>query len=531
MTRSIFIILFIFLSTLTFAQPQWLKGYGNESNNYFAGMDVDPNGNIYFAGSFSDSITFDGITALGGEYSLFIAKFNSAGEILWLKSETSEARYYIYDLKLTNEGGFVINGSFDTGDAEFGDIVLTYSGLGNTYLTKYDASGNAIWAITEIGFAVYENISIDSNNDIIVYGLLLGDFTFNGELQETFGEYDIVYAKYASTGEPLWVKTMGGIGNEYPASIITDADNNIIMTGRYDSPFVYEAFLFSNYGLGDNFVMKTDANGNPVWVNLIGSESDDSAIEGIGIGADSNLYLGVTVFNDTYVEAITIATLGLSDACLMQLNPENGTVNWYKTGGGYEYDYVNALKVAKEGILLGGTYSGTAEFNGLQLPEAFSSGYVTTYDYNGDATSVKAFFGENFIRVQALDIDAHGNFYVGGHFNDDIACDGLETVSSNGGTDIFLYKETSSLVNIDTYNENFQIELAPNPASSYINVTAGFDDLFNVNIINQQGAIIMSITKVAGFCAIDVENIAAGMYFIVATTESGTITSHSFVKN
>lgn len=531
MTRSIFILFFIFSSTLMFAQPQWLKGFGDENSNYFSGMDVDQSGNIYLAGLFSDSITLGGITAYGGSYDMYIAKFNADGEILWLKAETSDARYDLYDLKISNNDGFVICGTFDTDDAVFGDITLAQSDFGNTYVVKYDYNGTAVWGKTEIGYAYYEHLAVDANGDVIITGSLYGEFTFDGSLQESFGEYDILYAKYSVNGDALWIKVMGGEGYEFSGEVITDAENNIILTGRFNMPFEFDGNVFNLDALGDNFVMKTNADGTSIWVNLIASENDDSEIKGMAIGADGNLYLGVSVENNTHVDAITINTLGLVDACLMQLNPDNGALNWYKTGGGYEYDYVYALEVGSEGVFIGGVYSGIAEFDGLQLPDAYSGSYITSYDYNGDATQVVSFVGESFVSLQEIEVDQHGNMYAGGSFYDDIVFDGLESLTTNGSVDIFLYKEASPLVAINNYAETINVSIAPNPATTVINLTVANETNYKLDIINQHGAIVKSIENAVGENSMYIADLAAGMYFVVITTIDGVKTSHPFVKN
>lgn len=532
MTRSIFILLFIFSSTLIFAQPQWLKGFGDENSNYFNAMDVDPNGNIYLVGEFSDSITLNGITIYGGSYALYLAKLNAEGDMLWLKSEQSAARYDVYDLKVIGDDGFVICGTFDSDDAVFGGITLTQSDFGNTFVVKYDSNGNAIWGKTEIGYAYYEHLAIDSNGDVIITGSLVGDFTFDGSIQETFGEYDILYAKYAANGDPLWIKTMGGAGYEFSGEVTTDTENNIIMTGRFNMSFEFEGNVFNLIALGDNFVMKTDAEGTPIWVNLIGSEYDDSEIKGMAIGADGNIYLGVSVENNTYVDAITINTLGLTDACLMQLNPDNGALNWYKTGGGYEYDYVYALTVGAEGVFIGGIYSGIGEFDGLQLPDAFSGSYITSYNYDGDAMQVVSFVGTSFVSLQEIAVDQHGNLYAGGSFYDDIMFDGMETLNTvDGSVDIYLYKEASPLVAINNYSDKINFSVAPNPATTYINLSVEKETNYHFDIVNQQGAIVKSIENIVGENTMYIADLAAGMYFVVITNSDGIKTSQPFVKN
>ena len=176
MKRSIFCILMILFSTLSFAQSQYLKNYGDELGNYYTASTVDRDGNMYLTGSFNNTITLDGLTATGGSNALFTAKFNSDGNIIWLKTENSGTQYTPYHIALAADGGYLMCGTFYGGDGVFGDLVLPESDLGNTFIVKYDHNGNAIWAVDEVGYGYYTKITVDADGNIIVIGSLYGDF-------------------------------------------------------------------------------------------------------------------------------------------------------------------------------------------------------------------------------------------------------------------------------------------------------------------------------------------------------------------
>lgn len=530
MKRSIFFILMILFSTLSFAQSQYLKNYGDELGNYYTASTVDRDGNMYLTGSFNNTITLDGLTATGGSNALFTAKFNSDGDINWLKTENSGTQYTPYDIALVADGGYLMCGTFYGGDGVFGDLVLPESDLGNTFIVKYDHNGNAMWAVDEVGYGYYTKITVDADGNIIVIGSLYGDFSFDGINYPTFGEYDAMYAKYSSTGSPMWIKVFGGLGSEDLSCLTTDDDNNIILGGRFSSDFEFEGHNFNVVALGDNFIMKSDENGYPIWLNLIASNNDESQPEGVAIGPDNNIYLGVTVENETHVDAIEILTLGLTDACLMQLNPENGAVNWYKTGGGYEYDYVHGIQAAKDGIFLIGTYSGTAEFDGLQLTDAFSGAYLTSFDYNGNALSVRGFTGESFVSINDVNMDAHGNIYCSGLFYEDVISDGLATLVTNGGVDIYAYKETSPLVNITEVETLASIELSPNPTTNTITISTENDFLKTIKIVDQNGAVIKLLSSTNQSNTMNVSDLAPGLYFVLVTSGDALAQTKSFVK-
>ena len=74
----------------TSGSVQWVKAAGG---HYFASsatsIDADIMGNVYVAGSFMDTMTFDGINLVGPEYgqgNIFIAKYDNSGSPIWAKS-------------------------------------------------------------------------------------------------------------------------------------------------------------------------------------------------------------------------------------------------------------------------------------------------------------------------------------------------------------------------------------------------------------------------------------------------------------
>lgn len=133
--------------------------------------------------------------------------------------------------------------------------------------------------------------------------------------------------------------------------------------------------------------------------------------------------------------------------------------------------------------------------------------------------------------LQEIEVDQHGNMYAGGSFYDDIVFDGLESLTTNGSVDIFLYKEASPLVAINNYAETINVSIAPNPATTVINLTVANETNYKLDIINQHGAIVKSIENAVGENSMYIADLAAGMYFVVITTMDGVKTSQPFVKN
>ncbi len=99
----------------------WIKSVGD--NWFYSGyMALDPEGNIYITGSFSDSTLTIGTHLLKKD--IFIAKYNSSGNVIWAKDFGREATHgdyatsivvtadnKLYFLGISGTDSFVIGGS------------------------------------------------------------------------------------------------------------------------------------------------------------------------------------------------------------------------------------------------------------------------------------------------------------------------------------------------------------------------------------------------------------------------------------
>jgi hypothetical protein len=166
----------------------------------------------------------------------------------------------------------------------------------------------------------------------------------------------------------------------------------------------------------------------------------------------------------------------------------------------------------------------------LQLTDAFSGAYLTSFDYNGNALSVRGFTGESFVKINDVNMDAHGNIYCAGIFYEDVISDGLTTLVTNGGVDIFAYKETSPLVNIAEVATLASIELSPNPTTNTITISSENDLLKTIKIVDQNGAVIKLLSSTNQSNTMNVSDLAPGLYFVLVTSGDALAQTKSFVK-
>ncbi|MES2593637.1 MAG: T9SS type A sorting domain-containing protein [Bacteroidota bacterium] len=128
------------------ADPQgnwvWAKNTGTAPT----GIDMDSNGNGYISGGFANAVTIGATTLTSaGDIDIYLAKFNSAGDIAWVKQAGGADEDRGYDVAVDNLGNPHLTGAF-MGDISIGDTNLIVAGEENSFIAKYDASGNFVWA-------------------------------------------------------------------------------------------------------------------------------------------------------------------------------------------------------------------------------------------------------------------------------------------------------------------------------------------------------------------------------------------------
>ncbi|MBL0096296.1 MAG: hypothetical protein IPP46_07150 [Bacteroidetes bacterium] len=158
----------------------WAGKAGGTGNEYGDYMTSDGSGNIYVTGRFDGTCDFDpGAGTVNktsaGSSDIYIAKYSSAGNLIWAISTggTGLDRGYCLDVDAT--GNIYLAGTFaGTVDLDPGPGTSTHISAGGTdmFVAKYDSSGNFVWskAFGLLNTEYAEAIALDGNGFFLPYG-------------------------------------------------------------------------------------------------------------------------------------------------------------------------------------------------------------------------------------------------------------------------------------------------------------------------------------------------------------------------
>jgi hypothetical protein len=381
--------------------------------------------------------------------------FHSIAQIVewqWAKTAIVHTSY-MSGVVSDNKGNCYMAGSFWGSPAYFGNIQLNNSNLNQpmALVTKYDSSGNAIWASCGGGFkgstvADAIGIALDKTGHCFITGLFTDTVVFGNDTLISRGWYDIFVAKYDTSGNLIWVKSAGGHNqfNDWPYAIISDSIGNCYVTGYFTGSAIFESDTLNSFGYSDIFIASYDTNGNLRWVKQAGGIGEDVG-QGISLYGNKIYLTGnfdhtAVFFNDT------ISSVGISDVFLAEYDTSGQFIR-VKSAGGPKEDQAHALTHDRWGnCFITGFSSDSAIFgtdtvrgDGVFISKCDSAlNFLWTKHENGFYPHAPPSHSGN-----AITTDEAGNCYITGNYYDTLIF-GIDTMISVYNFDIFVYKFNSS---------------------------------------------------------------------------------------
>lgn len=220
--------------------------YASGSSSTGSKVDLDGDGNIYVTGSYNDQTTFIDtlLTADNVNHNLFVAKFNTNGEKMWVRTADGIDEVHGYGIASDASGNVFIVGEFE-GTVSLQGTELTSAGMYDVLIAKYDTDGNLQWADHVGGPESDEgyDIELDANEDIILLADASIDVTYRGSNIEISGFDEPLLIKLTTTtGELIWSKRLHSpLGTGLLNGVdLTIEDSIIAITGINRSAILFE---------------------------------------------------------------------------------------------------------------------------------------------------------------------------------------------------------------------------------------------------------------------------------------------------
>ena len=366
-----------------------------------------------------------------------LVKYDSAGSVLWTKHFSSNLYVETPALLTQENGDIILAGTFR--DSLFLDGALIQSSkISALFIASLDPAGNLKWSKVPAAAPGIHASSIckDDAGNIYLSGSFRKQTDFETWQFTTKGQSDIFLAKVTPTGNLLWVKQIGGQGNDKPQKVLW-YKQNIFLAANYNMDIEVPVFLQSS-GYGNSYIIKFNEDGQAISTKAVAG-NNENLLTGLTIDREGNIYTAGN-FNK-------------------QLEPKQGiffnttTVAGFVTKFSTNLDYL-WTRIITEGeayhlsgvttdnnnrLFLTGTFHDQFICNTETLENNTGDPYIFLLKYNstGEEQWVKSFKGSSDYIPKTIIADKRNRIYLAGAFADNGRFDSEEFLAK-GRKDGFL---------------------------------------------------------------------------------------------
>lgn len=526
------LILFSFKNTKAQSWP-WAKTSTGTGTEYGLSTATDTLGNVFTANSFnSPTLTIGSFSFTNtGGYSIYIAKYDSNGNVLWARNgnATGVGQAWANSICTDLSGNSIVSGYFDGTNLYFGSYSLTPAGGYRTiFLTKYDPSGNVLFAKTFLqNDDCYSNsVTTDKFGNIYMTGQFFGTLVLGtSTITSTVFGGNFFVAKFDSNGNGLWAKFAQTNWIDAGASISVDISGGVYIGGTMrSSALAFGTNTITNNGQHDAFLAKYDSNGNALWARGAGGTTSDY---GSSVSTDmyGNSYFGgsfgsATITFGTYT--LTNPYVGFADmAFLVKFDPL-GNVLWAQNYGGSILTSLDCLNSDKNGntfVVGHSDYTLIIGTTTVNIPTCSSWPiYIAGFDSNGNLLCAEGLGSGGYGAAIGVTADKFGNAYIAGSISSD--CNpfvlGTNTLIPTGAANTFVGKFNCSpfTTKINSYSKSDLFSLYPNPNNGAFNFEAN-ENIENGELVlfNTIGQKVYSQKIINGKNIIKTSCLSKGIYY------------------
>jgi len=286
------LLLLVLSHQLVFSQTQyqhwhWGKSFGGSGDDVVTDMKVK-NGYLYITGTYtSPQINWDGsvITNRGGK-DIFIAKLDTLGNTIWVKSFGGNADDSSMQLEMNSAGKLVIRCASSGNTISINNV--SYNNPGNFFVTL-NTNGDIINTVLLPSGPAYNDIDLDNTDGVYVCGQYDHAFAFNGSMiDSSYGLAGAVLLKYV-TGTPAWYKNIQVRENTREQILDYSIDPfgpDSIYRYRYTAPVTGAA----------RAGMMIEYNENDSLLNILGTTVCIAFLDGNVVSYDQNQFPRSTIY-------------------------------------------------------------------------------------------------------------------------------------------------------------------------------------------------------------------------------------------
>jgi len=266
-TRSVFPFLSLIITVLVFPSCQnylthsWTTQNAGQQALTPVDVQLDQQNNSINVGSFTGAVDFatsQGVATTllsNGGNDIFVQKLDAGGAQIWAKTFGGPGTDLGTAMALDNSDNIyvagVLSGQFDLDPSPsqtvYGSSSTNYTVIDKMFLMKLDPNGDFVWVrtwdipnLTPNTTSSITGINVDGASNLYLCGFFWQTTDFNNNPgsstpMQSNGHKDVFVMKLNSAGYFQWVNTAGGAQSETPTDIAVSGQNEIYVTGWYET--------------------------------------------------------------------------------------------------------------------------------------------------------------------------------------------------------------------------------------------------------------------------------------------------------
>ena len=284
----------------------------------------------------------------------------------------------------------------------------------SVYSFSQDISREWIMNIGGIGGSIGSDMVCDISGNIYIIGYSSGIIHFNNDSTVSNGSTDVLVTKINAGGDLLWAMNIGGISDDYGASIDIMQNSSLYISGIFKDTAAFGDDTLISRGDRDLFLAKMDLDGNMIWGKQFGGNGMDVTMK-ISI-EDEDIY-ATGGFRDTaYFGEDILISYGDEEIFVAKFTG-NGDLTWIKQAGSDQYECGQAIKTNQSGIYVAAYFRDTCYFPIDTLISRGSSDLsLSKFDSDGNMIWLTHAGGIDFEIGAGLCIDESNNIHFSGTF-------------------------------------------------------------------------------------------------------------------
>lgn len=374
----------------------WALGFGDNKASNIKGIHVDVNGDVFVVGSFQSGVSPDDPFTIRnrfgedslfwsrGNHDLYLAKYNSNGELLFASNYGSSGVDRMQGVSTNVQGNIFIVGFWNGGILDLGnEVSLSFNGVNhNGFFARLSSAGITENAIAFTGPWVRFESSLSACLDEGFFSALNFRTSIDIPGFETIYATNVapahqqVFVKLNYNGEVEWFHHITSTNDVYGGNnTVSDSNGNVYITGRFASDVTFpsnsgSALTLVSNGSYDGYIAKYDSKGNLLWAKNFGGTSVESS-SWVAL-SDEVISLAVTTetTNNSFLVGgqvgiqDTIKSTGFKDAVLINLDTDGNYLGYASATGALNDEALSTTILPNGNTVLAGSFNSSPLYAG-----------------------------------------------------------------------------------------------------------------------------------------------------------------------